>query len=535
MKRSPSLLAQIILLITFILSFSMIYVSAHFSGMISEIMKESLGHQAMTVAKFVADDESIRGAFGNENPSEVIQPIAEKIRLQSGASYVVVGNRDGIRYSHHIIENIGKVMGTSNEPVFSREESVIYEGVGISGPAIKAKVPIYDLNGQLVGVSSVGYTINDIKLRTKQYQKEVMLLSIVLLIAGCGGAVLIARRVKRLIFGLEPEEISFLFKEKEAIIESIRDAIVAVDLNHRVVSMNRRAREMIHEQYLSMGQKIRHDRIEHILQEVMVKKQGKTNQNIMVGYQFYVMDLSPILQQDKLMGVVITIRAVSEIEQLTDEVSQIKTYSENMRAQNHEYLNRLNTIYGLMSLEEYDKAKEMISGEVKERQDVIAFLISSVKDPLIAACLLGKINSAKERKVQLNIDMESKLIDIPSDINTQLIVTIIGNIIDNAMDATRKLRGDGAIVEVSFTDLGPDLIFDIDDNGNGVPENLHKIIFIDGYTTKLGENHGLGLAIVNNNLSLLQGSIQIGRSEFGGARFTIIIPKFVEGRGDQDE
>ncbi|WP_326998748.1 sensor histidine kinase [Cohnella kolymensis] len=518
-------MAQIILLITVMLFISILLVSAHFTGMIQDIMKESAGQQAMTVAKLAAEDPTIIEGFLKENPSETIQPAAENIRKITGASYVVIGNREGIRYSHHNTANIGKPMGTSNDAVFSHKDSVIYEGVGVSGPAVKAKTPIYNKNGEIVGVSSVGFLLNDIEARIAQYKSEVMKLSMLLFVLGCAGAVLIARRVKKLIFGLEPEEIAFLFKEKEATIESIRDAIVAVDLHNRVISMNKRAREILQDQQVESGKTINNDRIRSILQEVIRTKTGRSNQNIPVGHKMYVMDLSPIMNQDKVIGMVITIRTMSEIEQLTDEVTKITAYSEHMRAQNHEYLNKLNTIYGLISLNQYDKALEIISSEVKERQDIIAFLISSVKDPLIAACLLGKINRAKERKTQLIIDMESNLSAIPAGMDTELIVTVLGNLIDNAIDASREKQGDGGLVKVSFTDLGPDLIFDIDDNGPGVPQDKESVIFIDGFSTKEGENRGIGLAIVQSSLNVLQGNIQISQSEMGGARFTVVVPK----------
>jgi two-component system, CitB family, sensor kinase len=520
-----SLLVQIILLITFVLFISISLVSAHFTGMIQDIMKESAGQQAMTVAKLAAQDETIIEGFLNQNPSDTIQPVAENIRKITGASYVVIGNREGIRYSHHNTANIGKHMGTSNDAVFSHKDSIIYEGVGVSGPAVKAKTPIYNHKGEIIGVSSVGFLLNDIEARVVQYKSEVMKLSILLFVVGCAGAVLIARRVKKLIFGLEPEEIAFLFKEKEATIESIRDAIVAVDLKNRVISMNKRAREILQDQQVEIGKTISNERIQNILREVIRNKKGRSNQNIPIGHQLYVMDLSPVLNQDKAIGTVITIRTVSEIEQLTDEVTKITAYSEHMRAQNHEYLNKLNTIYGLISLQQYDKALEIISGEVKDRQDIIAFLISSVKDPLIAACLLGKINRAKERKTQLLVDMDSNLCEIPEGMDTQLIVTVLGNVIDNAIDASREERGDEATVKVSFTDLGPDLIFDIDDNGAGVPKDRESMIFQDGFSTKQGENRGIGLAIVQSSLSVLKGNIEISQSELGGARFTVVVPK----------
>lgn len=528
-KIRMKLLTQIVLLITIVVMISMILVNALFTFMLENVLQKNMGQQAMMVAQLTAKNEDIIGAFDDQDPSEVIQPIAEMIRMSTGASYVVIGNREGIRYSHPNPSYIGKRMGTSNEPIFQHNDSIIYEGTGISGPAIKAKTPVWNSKGEVVGVSSVGFLMNDFEKRVSEYKARIIGLSFLLLLLGVAGAILIARRVKKLIFGLEPEEISFVFKEKEATLESIRDAIVAVNMEHKVISMNKRARELFQEDQLAIGGQIQNIRVQEIIKEVIEKRVGQINRNIILGHQLYVMDLSPILEQHEVKGVVLTIRTVSEIEQLTDEVTKIKAFSDNMRAQNHEYLNKLNTIYGLLSLEQYDKAMEMISGEVKERQDMIEFLMSSVKDPLIAACLLGKMNRSKELKVTLEIDQESHLMGVPQTIDSKVLVTILGNIIDNAMEAAKEKQGLDAMVRVSFTDLGRDLVFDVEDNGAGVPKERENSIFLEGFSTKNGENRGLGLSIVKNSLAILDGHIYIGESHLGGARFTIAIPKGNEG------
>jgi two-component system, CitB family, sensor kinase len=493
--------------------------------MIDTITKKSLGNQAMTVAKVVAQKEEIIEAFDDPNPSLTIQPIAEEFRKSTGAGYVVIGNTDGIRYSHHKTENIGKVMGTSNRKVFEEGASIIYEGSGISGSAIKAKTPIFNKNGVIIGVSSVGFLTDEAKERVKEYRFTIYKFTVIIILIGIFGAIILARRVKKLIFNLEPEEISFLFKEKEATIESIRDATIAVNKNYIITSMNKRARELLEDDQIKNGGKMVNSRLIELIKTVFQTKHSIINQKILFGHQLYTVDVAPIMQKLQTSGAVLTIRPTSEIEQLKNEVSQIKTISDNIRAQNHEYLNKLNTIYGLITLEQYEEAKELISEEVKERQDIIVFLTASVKDPFIAACLLGKINRSKELKVQLEIDKESNLTHIPETFNTKMFVTVLGNIIDNAMEAASQAKGEQACVKVSFTDFGSDIIFDIEDNGNGVPAEWHQKIFTEGFTTKSGENHGLGLAIVQSTIQLLKGEIYLSKSDDGGARFTIVIPK----------
>ncbi|WP_251028119.1 MULTISPECIES: sensor histidine kinase [unclassified Bacillus (in: firmicutes)] len=523
--KKPRLLTQMVVFFSTIILITIVSVSALFSMMIDDMIKTSLGNQAMAVAKMTSQKEHIINAFKDPNPSLTIQPIAEGIRKSTGAGYVVIGNKENIRYSHQIPKYIGKPMGSSNKQVFENNASIIYEGTGISGKAIKAKTPIYNKDGEIIGVSSVGFLTSEVEGKVHSYRLKLLQFSIFILLFGITGAVIISKRVKKLIFNLEPEEISFLFKEKEATLESIRDATVAVNIDGEVTSINKRARELLKHDEIEKGMRIKHSRLYALIESVMGSQQNVINQKVIFGDQLNLVDASPILEKQRTRGAVLTIRPVSEIEEIIDEISKVQNVSDHIRAQNHEYLNRLNTIYGLITLEQYDEARELISEEVKERQDIVVFLTSSVKDPFIAACLLGKINRSKELKVELEIDKDSNLEDIPSTLNTKLFVSILGNLIDNAMEAAVRAHSNGANVKVSFTDIGSDIIFDIEDNGKGIPEEWQEMIFIQGFTTKEGENHGLGLAIVKNALKKLDGEIFISTSDSGGAQFTIVLPK----------
>ncbi|UHA75089.1 ATP-binding protein [Paenibacillus sp. 481] len=523
-----TLRTQIMLLIAIVVCTSMIFASAVFSMLFSDKMHKQIGDQAMSVAKLTAMDERIAQAFATAAPSDIIQPIAEAIRLHTGASYVVIGNRDGIRYSHQKTEHIGKVMGSSNEPVFARGESIIYEGTGISGQAIKAKTPIRNSNGDIIGVSSVGYLFHDIDETIMTYRRHIVYFTAIILAAGLLAGYAIARRVKRLIFNLEPEQIAFLFQEKAATLDSIREAIVAVDLQGNIVSMNRRARELLQGSEWNVGEQLQLPHLHEALQTVARTGVELSHQRIFIQDQLYAMQAAPIQLNHTVRGAVFTLQTESEAEQLVEQFTKMKAATDHIRAQNHEFLNRLNTIYGLITLEQYDQALHLISNEVKERQDTIAFLMNSVTEPLLAACLLGKLNRAKELKVTLDIDPDSSLTQLHPQTDAKALVTILGNIIDNGMEAAQEQNGTQGIVRVSFTDLGADIVFDIEDNGTGIKVQDEQYLFIDGYTTKKGENRGLGLALVKHALSIIGGQLYMDHSHLGGARVTVVIPKITD-------
>lgn len=527
-KIRVNLLTQMTLLIIFVVFISTLLVSILFSTLLEDIVENHMGKQAMTVAKLAAQNPTIIQGFNDEQPSKVIQPASEMIRHTTGADYVTIANHKGLRYSHPNPEYIGKPTATSNDAVLNEHKAIIYQGNGISGPAIKAKAPIWNDKGEVIGVSSVGFLVENVQDQLSNYKMKIIHLSLIPISVGIVWAIFIARRLKKLILGLEPEEISFLFQEREATLDAIRYATITINIEKQVTSMNKRARELFHDHQLMVGKRIVNGHLEKLIKIVISTKEGQFNRKLLLGQQLYILDLSPILNHKDVRGIVLTIRTVSEIEQLTDEFSEIKAFSENMRAQNHEFLNKLNTIYGLLSLKQYDRAMNIISSEVRERQDIISFLMSSVKDPLIAACLLGKINRSKELQVILEIEQESNLDSSLKPEDSHHLVSVIGNVIDNAMEAARQKNKNKGKVKVSFTDLGNEIIFDIEDNGPGIPHAMEDIIFTDGYTTKNGENHGIGLAIVKNSIGLLSGEIYIGRSNLGGARFTLVFPKDIK-------
>lgn len=520
-----NLMTQITLLLAFVVILSTVLVSILFTTMIDELVESYMGDQAMTVAKLAAQHEEIRTAFEEDNPSIQVQPIAETIRETSEASYVTIANIEGIRYSHPNPEFIGEHTATSNEASLERGESVIYKDVGISGPAIKAKTPIRNGEGEVIGVSSVGFLLNDIEEQVFLYRKKIIGLSAIPLALGIIGAIIIARRVRKIIWGLEPEEISLLFKEKEATLESIHDATISIDSSNKITSMNKKARLLFGTQGVRKGSFIKDSQLKNLLKDVFELKKERVNQTILLENQLLIADIAPILQNMEAEGAVLTVRPVSEVEKLSEKLSRMKEFSENMRAQNHEFLNKLNTLYGLLRLGHYERAISLISNEVTERQNVISFLVSSVSDPIIAACLLGKLNRSKELGVLLEIEEESSLSIALTSEESQELVSIIGNIIENALEAAHQNMGDQGKVSVSFTDFGNDILFDIEDNGPGISPQMEKLIFKEGYTSKKEENHGLGLTIVRHALQLLKGNIYLTESELGGTRFTIVVPK----------
>jgi two-component system CitB family sensor kinase len=519
---------KLIVLISSLLFLVMIMAGFIFYDIESNSLKEQIGIRAVTVAETVAAIPEIREAFYQPEPWKTIDPIVEKIRSETGAEFIVVGNREGIRYSHPHPEEIGKKMvGGDNGPVL-QGKTIISEAVGSLGPSLRGKAPIFDQQGQVIGVVSVGFLQDDIKEKIAPYQHKIIIYIVIVLLIGIIGALLIARNIKHSIFGLEPKEIAHLYREKEAILESIREGIVAVNGEGIITMANRTAVKILGFSEVSdiTGRNILELLPASRLLEIVRTGIAEYDQEIVIGDEVFVFSCLPILDHESnVIGAVASFRNKSELYRLTEELTQVKRYTEALRAQTHEFSNKLYMIYGLIQLGSYKEALELITRETDIHQNLVQFIMKEIPDPLIGGLLIGKFNRAQELKVHFEVDPESTFSDVPESLNRNLLVTIIGNLIDNAFDAVLSLDSDSKQVKVFLTDLGNDLIIEVEDNGIGIQEEYADKIFELGFSTKEEKNRGFGLALVKQAVEQLNGHISFTQPSTGGTIFTVAIPK----------
>ncbi|MFD0590342.1 ATP-binding protein [Paenibacillus sp. GCM10027627] len=523
---------RLILLIGGLLFLIILALTFSFERLLVNTLEKNIGASALKLAKTVALMDVIRDAFDDENPTVVIQPIVEKIRLETDAEYIVIGNRDGIRYAHPMPDRIGKEMvGGDNGPVLNGM-SIISKAIGSMGPSLRGKTPIYNDNNEVIGIVSVGILIEDIEASAQAYRNRMIFFATLALIVGCIGAIWISSSLKKSIHGLEPKEIGLLYQEKRAILETIHEGIIAVNREGIVTLANHTASILIDptEKLPITGQHIRDVIPDSRLLDVIQSGEAETDQEMVISESLVVVNRLPIYdRQHRVVGAVSSFRNKSELLRLTEELTQVKRYTEALRAQTHEYSNKLYTIYGLIQLESYQEAMDLITHETNIHQNLIHFLMSEIPDPIIGGILIGKFNRANELKVRLDIDAGSSFKDIPDHISRNQLVTVIGNLIDNAMDAALAVEHGDKWVRTLFLDKGEELIIEVSDSGNGISEEARGRLFDIGYSTKKGSNRGFGLSIVSGAVQQLRGKMSVRNASHGGAVFTVAIPK---ARGD---
>ncbi|WP_210394832.1 ATP-binding protein [Motiliproteus sediminis] len=494
-------------------------------------LDEQMGERALHVAKTIAAMPEIVAAVEHKD-SDKLQPIAKHLASTTQALFVVIGDRSGSRLAHPNPAMLGGDMSSDDDddisPTLSQGRAQVTRAQGSLGPSMRARAPIYDRAGeQVVGVVSVGYLLDRIENLIARYRLTMLAVIAAALAFSALTAVWFANHFKKAIFGLEPEQIGRLFGERNATLESVREGIIAINADGLITTINQAAITTLAlpaEQSL-VGRPIQQVLPDSRMPEVLASGEPQYDQEVWLGDMNLIVNRLPLRQGDNITGVVSSFRRKDELDLVSRKLTRIQQYADSLRSQSHEYSNKLHTIAGLIQIGANDEALALIGQETRDHQALIHLLVDAVPDPLLAGCLLGKYNRARELGLHLLIDPDSRMIELPERLPRDALVTIVGNLLDNAFEATLNHRGAGGEIRLTMTDLGDDLIFEIEDQGAGIDDAEQQRIFDKGVSSKAGQGHGIGLHLVRTLLNRLEGTVTIEPADGNGSRFTIYLPK----------
>ena len=483
------------------------------------------GTESLAIARTVAADGRVVSALTRPDGAKIIDPIAERIRRATGASFVVVANRRGIRMSHPNPKMIGKSLlhdpGENPAPIFAGR-TFVGEQPGSLGSSMRAKVPIRNAQGRVIGLVSVGVLESAIAEEFSDSLPVILIPLFVALTLATVGAFLLARRVKRQTFGLEPDEIGALLEQREAMLHGVREGAITLDPTGRITMINDEAQRLLCLDLAAVGRQVADVVPAGRVADVLAGRIAGQDEMVVLGDRVLVANRMPVEVRGRSIGAVVTLRDRTELDALSRELHDVRTLADALRAQEHEFQHRLHVISGLIELGRYDDAVQEINRSSLLHQELAASLVERVGDPILAALLLGKAAVASEYGVRLDVhatELPKELEDVRS------LVAMLGNLIDNALEAA-STGGGGGHVDVSLQVEGGELVIEIHDSGAGVDPALTEEIFRDGYTTKVarGGQHkrGLGLALVSQEVRRRGGTIRVENVD--GARFTVRMP-----------
>jgi two-component system CitB family sensor kinase len=520
MKR-PRLSTQIVLLQ---LAIIVLTVGAGFAVSLIQARRQldrSAGRESLMIARTVAGIPAIRRAFATPDPARDIDPIAERIRKLTGASFVVVANKQGVRYSHPNAAMIGQRLTDGAIPLSGRTWVGVEDGS--LGRSMRAKVPLRDDFGDVIGLVSVGITEKTLSTQLQNNLPVILIPSLLGLLLGAAGSVLLARRIKRQTFGLEPDEIAALLEQREAMLHGIREGAIATDASGRVTVLNDEAERLLDLDSSAVGRFLDDVFPPGRLREVLLGKVDGPDQVVLVGERVVVANRMPVEIRGRMIGAVVTLRDRTELEGLLRELDDVRSLAEALRAQEHDFAHRLHVISGLIDLGRHEEAVQFITRSSLSHQKLAASLVDTVGDPILVALLLGKSVVASERGVELTVSASGTLPETLGDVRG--LVTILGNLIDNAIESVTGGVGGPGNVDVAIAVDADELILRVHDSGPGIDPRLADEIFRDGFTTKVageGGRRGLGLALVTQAVKRRGGRVTVENVD--GALFTVAVP-----------
>ncbi|MEU6070253.1 sensor histidine kinase [Streptomyces sp. NPDC047082] len=492
-----------------------------FLAPLSKQLDNEAMRRALAIAQTTAQDPQVATDLQNTPPTAggPVQREAERIRHATHAEYIVVMDLRGIRWSHTNPRQIGLKVSTNPKEALAGKQ-VMEIDTGTLGRSARGKVPLYDADHRIVGAVSVGIAYDSVRARLISAIPGLFAYAGGALAVGALAAWLISRRVQRQTRDLAFSDISALLAEREAMLHGIREGVVALDRTGRIRLLNDEARRLLGIGDEAVGRTPDEALGAGRTTDVLAGRVTGTDLLTVRGQRVLVANRMPTDDG----GAVATLRDRTELEQLGRELDSTRGLIDALRAQDHEHANRMHTLLGLLELEMYDDAVEFV-GEVVGAHRVTAEQVTEkIQDPLLAALLVGKATVAAERGVALWVSDRTRLPD--RVIDPRGLVTVVGNLVDNALDAVAG--SPHARVEVELRAEGRTAVLRVRDTGPGIPAEQREVVFTEGWSTKKPPAHGkrgIGLSLVRRLAERQGGSATVSEADGGGAEFTVVLPE----------
>ncbi|MFD8598094.1 ATP-binding protein [Kitasatospora sp. NPDC059646] len=486
--------------------------------------EDTARHQVTAVALSLADAPTVREAATGPDPSAVLQPYAQRVRTDTGVDFVTVMDPRGIRWTHPDPAQIGRpFLGHIDQAQQGRLQQETYTGT--LGPSVRVVAPVYDDGHHVVALVSAGITVDNISARLRTPLLALVGIAAGALALGAAASYLLAARLRRHTHGMDAEELAHLYDYHQATLHSVREGLVLLDRDHRVLLCNDAARELLRLADPVGQPTVRQLDLPSSLTRALESAEPVRDEVHLTAERVLLLNTSPV---GPGLGTVVTLRDHTELQGLTGELDTVKGIASALDAQAHEAANRLHAVVSLIELGRHREAVEFATAELALAQRLTDQVVGAVGEPVLAALLLGKAAQAAERGVELHLTEDSRIDDgvLPDRLTPRDLVTLLGNLIDNAVDAAIENAAQAA-PEVRVTARTDDghLLLRVADTGAGVDPAAADEVFRRGWTTKQ-HGRGLGLALVAQTARRNGGDVRLGDPgrPGGGAVLTVRLP-----------
>ncbi|WIY78927.1 sensor histidine kinase [Streptomyces anulatus] len=513
-------------------------VFAYVSG--SAQAEETAARQVRVAALAVADSPSVREAIRTPDPSAALQPYAERVREDTGIAFITIMDTERVRWTHPDTAQIGDTF-LGNTAKALRGQTFTETYTGTLGPSIRVVTPIRD-NGRIVGLVSAGITVDRVSSQVRDQLGALALAAGGALALGGIGTYVINARLRRHTHGMNAAELSRLHDYHQATLHAVREGLLMLDGRRRIALINDAGRELLglEPDAEAVGRTVDELALPAPLTGALLASEARVDELHLTAERVVVVNTRPVVGGER-RGTVVTLRDHTELQALSGELDSERGFTQALRSQAHEAANRLHTVVSLIELGRVEEAVDFATAELELAQVLTDRVVGSVEEPVLAALLLGKAAQANERGVELVLAEDSLIDDgaLPPSLAQRDLVTILGNLIDNAVEAAsdgtdddsgaapgpRAPGGPAGRARVTVTALADEreLLLRVADTGAGIGPEEADEVFRRGWSTH-GAGRGLGLALVRQAAFRNGGTVELDPGPDGGARFTVRLP-----------
>jgi sensor histidine kinase regulating citrate/malate metabolism len=526
-SRRLSLAGQLLALQVVIICVVLVGVAAVTVAQSTKRAADVEARRAQAIAESLAASRVVRTTLETEGsgPSDaglrILRGVAESRRIDSAAQSVVIGTTDGTVLASADPTELGRRLDMG--------ESTVLEGEGWTGVTERpvgtlavAMAPALSDSGRVVGFVAVRRLQPSVFDGLREAAPNLLTYLGVASLIGITGSLLVARRVKRQTLGLEPAEITGLVEHRDAMLHGIREGVIGLDPRGRVTLVNDEAIRLLRIPGDTLGRTLEDLGVGDELRDALLSGEVEQDRAVASAGRVLVVNRRPISSRGRTIGSVTTLRDRTELLELRRELVLTRHVTDTLRAQAHEFDNRLHTIAGLIEIGEGDEAVRFVHRISSSRSEFSAAVTGAVRDPSIAALLIAKASQAAELGVELRIAPDSSL-PVLDDALSADVATVVGNLVDNALEAASTAGERWVEVSLGLVDGEVDVV--VRDSGPGVPPGMEREIFRRGVSTKHGphtEDRGIGLSLVHLVCTRRGGDVTA--TSVGGSTFTARLP-----------
>ncbi|MBJ8835672.1 two-component system sensor histidine kinase DcuS [Citrobacter freundii] len=509
-KRPMKLGTTVILMVSAVLFSVLLVVHLIYFSQISNMTREALASKALAVARTLANSPEIRQGLMKKPEESGIQAIAQAVNKSNDFLFIVVTDMQSIRYSHPEAQRIGQPFKGDDILLALQGKENVAINRGFLAKALRVFTPIYDEHHRQIGVVSIGLELSRVTEQINNSRGSIIWSILFGVLVGLLGTWVFVKVLKRILFGLEPYEISNLFEQRQAMLHSIKEGVIAVDECGEVTLINQAAQELL--DYHKSQDDAQLSTLSHAWSQVVDFSQvlhdgtPRRDEEIMVKDRLLLINTVPVLSNGKIIGAISTFRDKTEVRKLMQRLDGMVNYADALRERSHEFMNKLHVILGLLHLKSYKQLENYILKTANNYQEEIGSLLGKIKSPVIAGFLLSKINRTSDLGHSLVISNESQLPENSNEDQVAVLITVLGNLIENALEALGQEPGGEISVSLHYRHGW--LHCEVNDDGPGIaPENIEHI-FEKGVSSK-GTERGVGLALVKQQVENVGGNISV--------------------------